>query len=136
MGINHCQETRLNTCTCQHWAICLANDYLPSWLGTTQISVILATFYPYFGRQLNGNRSKSKDKILQIYRFVLYPAMMVASHQLDRLANAGKCMFHLVSLLLQQCLIPTPLYKSKILKLFLYIYFLWFSYSYSQLASF
>ena len=40
------------------------NGYLPSWLGTTQISVKSTAFYPYFGRKINGNKSQSRDKML------------------------------------------------------------------------
>ena len=50
--------------TCQHWPIYLANGWLPSWLGTTQISVKSTAFYRYCGKKINGNRSQSRDKML------------------------------------------------------------------------
>ena len=56
------------------------------WLATiiteyNTISVNSTAFYLHFGRETNGNRSQSKDKVLWILlRFVLYPAMMVANH--------------------------------------------------------
>ena len=87
---------RWKICPCQHWPIYLANGQLSPQLGTTQISVKSTAIYPYFGRKINGNKSQSWDKILMLQilqRFVLYPAMMVSNHNLDRLANAGKCMF-------------------------------------------
>ena len=40
------------------------NGELPSWLGTTQISVKSIAFYPYFGRKINGNKRHSRDKML------------------------------------------------------------------------
>ena len=87
---------RWKTCPCQHWPIYLANGQLTSKLHTIQISVNSTGIYPYFGRKINGNRSQSWDKILMlqiIQRFVLYPAIMLANHYLDRLANASKCTF-------------------------------------------
>ena len=70
-----------------------------------------------------GNRSQSRDKMLQILlRFVLYPAMMLAKHQLDGLANAGKYILSTqLPYFFQQWLIPTPLFNSIIL-VYIYIY--------------
>ena len=107
--------------------IYLAKSQLSSQLSTTQISIKSTAFYPYVGRKINGNRSQSRDKMLQILpSFVLCPAMLVANHQLDRLAN-GQCwqvhVFHIVSLPFIAVIDPTPLFKFIIFKLFLYVYF-------------
>ena len=117
------------------------NGYLPSWLGTTQFSVQSTAFYPYFGRKINGNKSQSRDKMLQILqKFVLCTAMMVANHySLIDLPMLASAFFHLISLLLQRCQqvhvfhlvflllkqwsIPTSLYIIIIFKLFLFVYF-------------
>ena len=131
------KETRRKVSTCQHGPIYLANAQLPSQLGTIQISVKSIAFYPYFGFYSPFISCQSRDKMLQILlRFVLYPTMMVA---IALARQIGQCWqvhaFHLVSLLLQQWSIPTYLFKFIIFKLFFYVYFLWFSYSYSQLLS-
>ena len=57
------------------------NGYVPSWLGTTQISVKSTAFYPYFGFYFHLFSCQSRDKMLYILqKFVLYPAMMVPNH--------------------------------------------------------
>ena len=108
VGIDPCykkKKTRWKTCTCYsialkvkkiiRWKMHLTtlanlssfNGWLPSWLGTTQISVKSTTFYPYFGFYFHLFSCQSRDKMLQILqKFVLYPATMVANHynQIDR----------------------------------------------------
>ena len=98
VGIDHCiknnKETRWKICTCWQQPIYLANGQIPSQLGTKQISIKSIAFYFYFGRKINGNRSQIGIKrCIFLQRFVLYPSMIVINHQLDRLTNAGKCMF-------------------------------------------
>ena len=115
----------------------LSSQWLPTIIA--RYSTNLSKIYSILSRKINGNKSQSRDKMLQILqRFVLYPTMMVANHY-NIARQIGQCLqvhvFHLVSLSFIAVIDPYSPFKFIIFKLFLYVYFLWFSYSYSQLVS-
>ena len=79
VGINHCyksKETKWKTCTCKDCPIYLTNGprYCHSWIQhKSHFIPIMTSTSIYFP-------AKVGIKCCRSYRFVLYPAMMVANH--------------------------------------------------------
>ena len=109
----HCyksKETKRKTCTCQHWPIYLSNGQLPSQLSWVQhkslknLQHFIPTLAGKYQKYIEAKVGIKYCKNFYIHNNVFYPAMMVTNHQLDRLADAGKCMFFTLFLhFLQKC---------------------------------
>ena len=68
------QRNKVEICTYQHWPIYLANGQLPSYLGTTQISIKSTVFIPTLASSVSHRKSR---------RFCIshhYVAMVVLMH--------------------------------------------------------